>query len=146
MLFNKNETYPENWQEMAKQVKEDFGWCCACCQVPHASQGEGSILTVHHIDENRNNNSKGNLLALCFACHVKIDEEARQYFDSKNIQPPLFEGYDYLTKIGEMWRNGLQKHQAEQLQEKLRQAMLDIYKKKRKQLKLFDTPEVLQTS
>lgn len=39
-----------------------------CCQVCCARNGEKSIQ-IHHIDENRKNNSRANLAILCFDCH-----------------------------------------------------------------------------
>lgn len=44
------------------------------------------VLMVHHIDHNRQNNQKSNLISLCFNCHYLIhhDKEAESIFKKAN--------------------------------------------------------------
>lgn len=48
-------------------------WCKAENGQPHPDTGSKVILTVAHLDRNRNNNRFGNLAALCQRCHLNYD-------------------------------------------------------------------------
>ena len=43
--------YPENWDEIAKAVKDEANWKCVRCAHIHAPE-DGYTLTVHHLDLN----------------------------------------------------------------------------------------------
>jgi 5-methylcytosine-specific restriction endonuclease McrA len=62
-------TYPANWPEIAEQVKEEAGWCCEHCDHPHEVE-TGYVLTVHHLDDDKANCARENLVALCQRCHL----------------------------------------------------------------------------
>ena len=64
-------TYPENWDEIAKRIKEEAGWKCVRCGHPHDPEN-GYCLTVHHLDLDPQNNAFWNTPALCQRCHLKI--------------------------------------------------------------------------
>lgn len=68
-------TYPENWKEISKQVKDASGWKCIRCGHPH-DRSTGHVLTVHHLDGNKSHSDPiefwWNLLALCQKCHLTI--------------------------------------------------------------------------
>lgn len=66
-------SYPDNWKEIACQVKEEAGWKCERCHHPNDPQA-GYILTVHHLDHNPENNIRTNLAALCQRCHLKFQQ------------------------------------------------------------------------
>ena len=68
--MNKGE-YPENWKEIADQVKEEAEWVCIRCGHPHDPKA-GYCLTVHHLDMNPANCHWWNLVALCQRCHLRI--------------------------------------------------------------------------
>ena len=68
--MNKGE-YPENWKEIADQVKEEAGWCCIRCGHEHDPLA-GYCLTVHHLDMNPANCEWWNLVALCQRCHLQV--------------------------------------------------------------------------
>lgn len=63
--------YPDDWQDIAEEVKKAAGWRCVRCNHPHNPK-EGYCLTVHHLDLNPANNHWWNLAALCQRCHLKI--------------------------------------------------------------------------
>jgi hypothetical protein len=67
--------YPDNWPEIALQVKEKAGWKCIRCGHIHET-GTGYVLTVHHLDGDRSHSDPEeywwNLLALCQKCHLSI--------------------------------------------------------------------------
>ena len=108
MLFEKKRKYTQQWKETTKKIKEAFGWKCALCRREHALEGKGSILGVHHIDGDSENDSKENLLVLCFSCHVKVDREAEQYFLYKDIQLSFCPDMDYLSAMKDLWKEALQ--------------------------------------
>ena len=70
----KRERYPENWEEIAEEVKRRAGYRCENCGSPSIP---GRILTVHHLDLNPQNNDLNNLVALCQVCHLKIQAKYR---------------------------------------------------------------------
>lgn len=66
--------YPQNWDEIAKQTKDEAGWKCVRCSQKHDVFG-GYMLTVHHIDLNKSNCEWWNLAALCQRCHLQIQHK-----------------------------------------------------------------------
>jgi len=63
--------YPENWSEIAKDVKDRADWKCIRCGHPHDPES-GYCLTVHHLDGDKSNCRWWNLAALCQRCHLSI--------------------------------------------------------------------------
>lgn len=66
----RNTGYPENWDKIAKDLKEKAGWKCTKCGHPHDPKA-GYTLTVHHIDRNPSNSDPENLLVVCQRCHLR---------------------------------------------------------------------------
>ena len=66
--------YPDNWKELAREVKCDALYRCIRCNHPH-NVAENYVLTVHHWDGNKSNNRWWNLMALCQRCHLKIQNQ-----------------------------------------------------------------------
>jgi hypothetical protein len=64
-------TYPSNWNEIAKAVKDEAGWKCVRCGAPHDVEA-GYCLTVHHLDGDPSNCAWWNLPALCQRCHLSV--------------------------------------------------------------------------
>ena len=64
-------TYPDNWPEIAKAVKEAAGWQCVRCGHQH-DPANGYCLTVHHLDLDPSNCRWWNIPALCQRCHLSI--------------------------------------------------------------------------
>lgn len=80
--------YPDNWSEIAEQVKEKAGWRCVRCGHKHDREA-GYTLTVHHLDLDPGNCEWWNLPPLCQRCHLHIQ--------SKVVveQPYMFEHSDW---------------------------------------------------
>ena len=55
-------------RSLKKKVKIRDGWKCVICTTPRKNK----VLDIHHIDENKLNNSMDNLMSLCKSCHGKI--------------------------------------------------------------------------
>ena len=91
--------YPNNWKEIANQVKEEAGWKCERCG--HADDLlSHHVLTVHHLDGFKDNCARWNLAALCQRCHLKIQGRVKmdQMFfedilDVSEWFKPHLEGY-----------------------------------------------------
>ncbi len=86
--------YPQNWPEIAKEVKDRAGKKCIRCGHPHEL---GYILTVHHADLNPANCAWWNLLALCQRCHLHIQSkvvmEQPYMFEHSEWFKPYVAGY-----------------------------------------------------
>jgi len=54
------------------------------CQFCGTHINDLSRLEVHHIDKNRNNNEKSNLIVLCPSCHKKADHGTLVRFKCQN--------------------------------------------------------------
>jgi 5-methylcytosine-specific restriction endonuclease McrA len=63
--------YPPNWPEIAGRIKEAAGWKCERCGHPNEFES-CHVLTVHHLDGDKQNCQDWNLAALCQRCHLSI--------------------------------------------------------------------------
>jgi len=72
----KHERYPDNWETIARTIRDAAGWCCEACRHPH-DPASGYTLTVHHLDLNPVNNNRCNLVALCQRCHLRVQARYR---------------------------------------------------------------------
>ena len=71
MLSKKiREKYGENWEFIARDVKEKAGWKCRKCGRTRDIK-KRIILTVHHIDGDSDNHAESNLICLCSRCHLE---------------------------------------------------------------------------
>jgi 5-methylcytosine-specific restriction endonuclease McrA len=84
--------YPDNWEEIALEVKIAANWRCQACtkhclephQVYEAHKANISAwatytLTVHHIDHVPANCDRTNLIALCAPCHRRQHAHDKRY-------------------------------------------------------------------
>ena len=62
---------PADWPAIAHAVKCDAHWKCIRCRCHHQPSIH-RVLTVHHLSGDKANCTWWNLLALCQACHLKI--------------------------------------------------------------------------
>lgn len=106
--------YPDNWDQLASQVKDAANWTCQeCgrpCRKPGVRWGDFAVflnlkhpqwfiaevldqepkpqrftLTVSHQDQNPSNNDPANLRALCSVCHLEYDKSATQQFRRRQV-------------------------------------------------------------
>ncbi len=66
--------YPENWLEIANEIKHLSHWHCENCGKVHDPQA-GYCLTVHHLDGDKANCKHENLAALCQRCHLRLQAQ-----------------------------------------------------------------------
>lgn len=94
--------YPDNWDVIAKQVKDAAKWQCIRCGHEH-DPGSGYMLTVHHLDLDKSNVAWWNLVALCQRCHLSIQArvvmERFWMFDHSSWFVPYVAGY-YANQMG----------------------------------------------
>jgi len=62
-------SYSHDWKSICKAVKDRDKWTCQHCGKTRKRWG--NYLHVHHIDGDKFNNSKSNLISLCANCHHK---------------------------------------------------------------------------
>jgi hypothetical protein len=91
--------YPDNFKWLSRQIISDAGNRCELCYAPngeliyrdkawrypwkvaadidaeefHGRKSTKIVLTVHHIDGDKQNSAKQNLIALCQRCHLRLD-------------------------------------------------------------------------
>ena len=88
---NESREYPKEWTTALKdRIRERDAWGCAVC---------GAIgMTVHHIDENKQNSKPSNLITLCASCHAHYHTTGQM----KSLIPY------FKTIIGDTKRNAIQ--------------------------------------
>ena len=64
---NHNPCYPERWKTIREEVRERDNRTCQLCGKSETDNGKK--LDVHHIDYNKKNLDKRNLISLCKNCH-----------------------------------------------------------------------------
>ncbi len=77
MPINYKEYHPY-WKTISKDlIKNRAENRCELCgagnKEPHWKTGSKVVLTVHHIDGEKKNNSPLNLIVLCQRCHLRLD-------------------------------------------------------------------------
>lgn len=81
--------YPDNWNDIARAVKDAADWICQDCGMQCRRPGEPfdthrRTMSVHHLGATKDDGSPGNmhdkrdcrpcnLLALCSKCHLSRD-------------------------------------------------------------------------
>ena len=62
--------YTEDWSSISTKLREDAHWRCSRCGLDLGFKRY--LLHVHHLDFNRQNNSKNNLIVVCALCHSRF--------------------------------------------------------------------------
>ena len=106
-----DQRYHPEWNTVSRYVRELFDFYCARCGKDcRNSKNAESVLQVHHIDENPENNDLGNLIPLCAVCHLKIEKEARLHAPYNETQLELFENQSYMQQMKNMRQSALGKY------------------------------------
>ena len=71
--------YPDNWEEMARRIKNRAKWRCEQCKLVHNPNSASTTLTVHHKDGDPSNCADDNLIALCAPCHLRAQRTTHLY-------------------------------------------------------------------
>jgi len=87
--------YPPDWPDVSARVKDEAGGKCVRCGHAHAPLA-GRTLTVHHLDGDKANLARWNLMPLCQACHLsvqaRVDPEIPLMFPPSDWSIPYFLG------------------------------------------------------
>lgn len=72
--------YPDDWESIARGVKEHAGWKCQACGKQCRKPGEPftthrNTLTVAHMNHQPADCRPENLKALCAPCHLRYDAQ-----------------------------------------------------------------------
>ena len=92
--------YPENWNEIATQIKQRSGYCCQRCGMQCLPPGRGYrhlsrrvrskyTAQVHHRDRQPANNNPDNLVALCTGCHLHYHQGQKGNITPGQLSLPL---------------------------------------------------------
>lgn len=95
--------YPDNWAEIARDVKQRAGNRCVRCGAAN-DPAAGYMLTVAHLIPDKSNVEDWNLVALCQRCHLhlqhKIDFEQPYMFEHSAWLQWRWEAYlEWRTKL-----------------------------------------------
>lgn len=66
--FYKKSGYTKDWKQKAEEAKVAAGYRCEQCGEDCRPETK-RVLTVHHINRDKQDNSRHNLVALCWDCH-----------------------------------------------------------------------------
>ena len=74
------ERYPQNWKQIALEIKEKADWKCEKCGKQCRRPGEPfdthkRTLTVAHLNHTPEDISPENLKAMCAPCHLRYDAQ-----------------------------------------------------------------------
>lgn len=72
------ERYPDEWEQIAYQLKESVNWVCQKCGKQCRKPGEPfdthkRTLTVAHLNHIPEDTRPDNLMAMCAPCHLRYD-------------------------------------------------------------------------
>jgi len=98
----RRELYPDNWEEISKEVRERSGGQCECegfcglhtgrrCEEKNGQQAKwarGKItLTVAHLTHNPQDCRRECLKAMCQRCHLRYDRlyKSRKKLEKKDL-------------------------------------------------------------
>ena len=93
-------SYPDNWNEIATQIKQRSGYCCQRCGMQCLPPGRGYrhlsrkirskyTAQVHHRDRQPANNNPDNLVALCTGCHLHYHQGQKSNITPGQLSLPL---------------------------------------------------------
>jgi len=78
-------------QELKEQIRERDSWKCKNCGMTEEEHliVIGRVLTIHHIDYNKQNCQKNNLITLCLWCNSRANHNKdywKNYYQTKIIE------------------------------------------------------------
>ena len=70
--------YPAEWTpELRRKIRKRDNHKCQVCMKTQSEEEQD--LQVHHIDYNKENCEKNNLISLCMACHIRTNVNRKQW-------------------------------------------------------------------
>lgn len=74
--------YPKEFDIVKNEIKQRDGYLCQLCYIPCIRKRLGA----HHIDYNKMNNNKNNLISLCTGCNSKVNRSRDYWTNYFNIK------------------------------------------------------------
>jgi hypothetical protein len=80
------EPYPLKFnEELKEKVRKRDNYTCKKCDITEEEHliVYGRVLSIHHIDYNKNNNNEENLITLCNECNIRVNSNRiywKEYF------------------------------------------------------------------
>ncbi|MDZ7694882.1 MAG: hypothetical protein U5K69_27815 [Balneolaceae bacterium] len=77
--------YTRDWRQVSKAYRYKRGFICETCGIDLSDRRMEWFCEVHHIDNDKTNNTLNNLKCLCVKCHSNVDDKHRSnYSEGKN--------------------------------------------------------------
>ncbi len=79
--LTKNKYSPEFNKELREEIRKRDNYTCQNCDMTEEEHiiVIGNILSVHHIDYNKKNSEKRNLITVCLQCNVRANYNRKQW-------------------------------------------------------------------
>jgi hypothetical protein len=61
--------YSKSWKNLSRKIRKEEGYCCSHCKV--CLKSNKGLLHTHHINREKSDNDRENLIPLCVDCHRK---------------------------------------------------------------------------
>jgi hypothetical protein len=81
--------YVKNWLEISFRVKQENNFECERCKRSYIENK--SLLHTHHLDGDKENNERWNLVCLCADCHSEVQKWVKLKEELLQIKFPFFE-------------------------------------------------------
>ena len=89
--------YPDNWEEMSRNKREEAEWTCEFCGAVHGGAGtttRGSTykpvrIAAAHKYPNDESNPHPELYALCQSCHFSYDNQFKDIIEEGKHQATM---------------------------------------------------------
>jgi 5-methylcytosine-specific restriction endonuclease McrA len=95
-------SYPRNWNgELKESIRIRDNYKCQVCSLPQNLLDRK--LHIHHIDYNKDNCDKNNLISLCHSCHIKTNTDRDKWIEFFKLK--------IINKINEILISYLPVHQ-----------------------------------
>lgn len=94
--------YTPDWSSVSRNYKKSRNWSCEDCGVYCGGHDtHKTLLHVHHLDLDPQNNSAWNLVALCVQCHGSMEGVGHKRLASAAKTDGRWDAIDHLR-----WRQG----------------------------------------
>ncbi len=79
--------YSMEWKRLSREYRQRFNYTCEKCETYVLANEDKKYIHTHHIDSDKSNNDKSNLMCLCIVCHSNVDDIHKKRFkDGGNKQ------------------------------------------------------------
>jgi hypothetical protein len=79
-----NAPYPNKFNDKLKeQIRKRDNYMCQNCKITEEEHliVQGRVLSIHHIDYNKNNCKEDNLITVCDFCNIRANHNRSYWFD-----------------------------------------------------------------